>query len=76
MARLTAITWSVSVRRSPPSCRSGAPKSTTHGSTSLASRALTALPSGEMSYTSALIIRGGTRTMAGRVAPRFDGAPA
>ncbi len=54
-----------SVRSSPPSSRSGAPKSTTQGSTPCSRRIVTALVAGETSYTSAASIIGGTSTIGG-----------
>ena len=45
-ASQTATTWSASVRSSPPSSCSGAPKSTTHGSAPPACRTETALDAG------------------------------
>ena len=65
-ASATARTWSSRVRRIPPSSRSGAPKSTTQGSTPPAASAVTAERSGATSYTSAVTMRGGTRRIAGR----------
>ncbi|MCP9970777.1 hypothetical protein LUX57_41110 [Actinomadura madurae] len=71
IASLTARTWSVTVRSSPPGSRSGAPKSTTHGSTPRSRSTFTALTREEMSYTSAVIISGGTSSITG---PSPDGA--
>jgi hypothetical protein len=65
-ASAIATTWSLSVRSSPPSSRSGAPKSITHGSTPFSRSSATALLAGDTSYTSAASIIGGTRTTGGR----------